>query len=92
MKHSTETKALLFSAGICALIIGGAAWWFFRAAPLASTNPPAALSSDPDTVATFADVSPVPRGVFRYGGSTTGSFILLRSVPSPVAAVGTHGP
>jgi phosphate transport system substrate-binding protein len=75
MKQSTETKALIFSAGICALIIGGAAWWFFRAAPLASTTPPAALSSDPNTVATFADVSTVPRGVFRYGGSTTWSLI-----------------
>jgi phosphate transport system substrate-binding protein len=85
MGNSTETKALIFSVGICALFVGGAGWWFFRASSVAPSTPTTVTTSDPNTVATFADVLAVPSGVFRYGGSTTWSLIRA-AVLDPIAA------
>ncbi len=85
MGNAKETQALILSAVVCGAILGGGAWWL-RSASTVATPATVETPSDPSILKSFADVTTVPSGVFRYGGSTTWSLIRAASL-APINAV-----
>jgi len=74
MSQKNETRILILSLLITAVLIGGGVWWLKEQRPDLLNN----VLGNPSTSGTsspagedFASVSNVPTGLFSYGGSTT---------------------
>ena len=66
MVQKNDTFPLLIAFITCGTILGSVSWWFF-----VILTPHSGKINIPGEIATFAEVSQVPEGNFRYGGSTT---------------------
>ncbi|NEQ33496.1 MAG: PstS family phosphate ABC transporter substrate-binding protein [Leptolyngbya sp. SIO4C5] len=82
MATKNETPALIAALLVTVALVGGGLWWLNRSGTLSlggltgqspQTGQPGTSSDEtlPASVASFAEVSNVPQGLFNYGGSTT---------------------
>jgi len=73
MVQKNDTLPLFIAFITCGTILGSVSWWFFII-----VTPHSGKINIPGEIATFAEVSQVPDGNFRYGGSTT--FAPIRTI------------
>lgn len=79
MSSKNETATLILTLLLTVSVVGGGMWWLSqhsgfdlsRMATKGDDRSPAPVAPPTSAVDSFAKVSPVPAGLFNYGGSTT---------------------